>query len=336
MFDLFIDNLREEIRSDFVVSEKRKSIWNVEIGLLVKLDSVCKKYNLRYWLDGGSLLGAVRHHGFIPWDDDIDIVMPRKDYDKLSSIAKSEFCFPFFYQDIYAENNYPGIHAKLRDCRTTAIAKNWLFNDICQGIFIDIFPMDGVPQDRSEFDMLANIAYQKSKSIRFYYEYERILSLNPRIRKLLNSRKYKARKIVGDGKDYVRAFQEYENMFKVYDYDKSQQVGPIAFTLETKRQIAFDHKLYDETIFVNFESINVPIPVGFDSILKTYYGEDYFSPHKGSLFNTTFYFDPYSPYKKHIVQLRKEYSFINRCKKALFSFFKKECMSEYEKDLLIY
>ena len=91
MNEIFIGNMKEEVINGFIVSEKRKAIWNVELGLLKKLDEVCKKHSLRYWIECGTLLGAIRHQGFIPWDDDIDVVMPRKDYDKLYEISKEEF-----------------------------------------------------------------------------------------------------------------------------------------------------------------------------------------------------------------------------------------------------
>ena len=72
---------REEIRNGFLVTEKMKRIWYTEISLLQELDRVCKKYGLRYFAEYGTLLGAVRHKGFIPWDDDIDVAMFRDDYE---------------------------------------------------------------------------------------------------------------------------------------------------------------------------------------------------------------------------------------------------------------
>ena len=81
-------SLEKETKCNFEISKKRKQIWNIELDLLFKLDEVCKKYNLKYWLDGGSLLGAIRHKGFIPWDDDVDLVMLREDYDKLVNRMK--------------------------------------------------------------------------------------------------------------------------------------------------------------------------------------------------------------------------------------------------------
>lgn len=334
MDEILVGSLNEEIRNGFLVSEKRKAVWNVELCLLKRLDEVCKKYNLRYWLDGGSLLGAVRHKCFIPWDDDIDVVMPRKDYDKLSEISKLEFCYPYFYQDIYSENNYPGIHSKIRDCRTTAISKNWLFNDINQGIFIDIFPMDGVPDSKQEFDMLSKIAYKKAKTIRFYYEYERVLSLNLKVRKKLKERKVISRKSIGAGLDYVNAFREYENMFKQYDYETSKNVAPIAFTLETQRQVSIDHACYEDTLFWDFEKMLVPIPIGYDAILRTYYGSNYMIPKNCSIFNSTIYFDPFVAYKVHLEKLRKEYSLFNRYIKEFCSVINLNVTSEYECKLL--
>lgn len=336
MDEILVNSLKEETKCGFLISEKRKAIWNVQLGLLKKLGEVCKKNNLRYWIASGTLLGAIRHKGFIPWDDDIDVIMPRKDYDKLSEISKNEFCYPYFFQDIYSENNYPGIHSKVRDCRTTAISKNWLFNNINQGIFIDIFPLDGVPCTQQEYENLANIAYKKAKELRFYYEYEKILSLNPKVRKVLNERKKIARNAIGSCLDYVKAFREYENMFKKYDYETSKNIGPIAFSLETQWHVSFDREWFMNTVYLDFERLSVPAPAGYSAVLEAYYGHDYMTPKKCSMFYSTVYFDPFVPYKDHLEKIRKEYSFLNRCKKGIYSIFDKDISSEYELELLAY
>lgn len=78
---------REEVRSGFLVTEKRKKVWAIELEILDLFDKVCRKYGLKWYAYYGTLLGAVRHQGFIPWDDDIDVVMFRDDYEKLKLVA---------------------------------------------------------------------------------------------------------------------------------------------------------------------------------------------------------------------------------------------------------
>ena len=80
-------NLEKETRRGYVISAEMKKVWAVEIELLKKLLNVCENNHLRVWAEGGTLLGAVREKGYIPWDDDIDMAMPRKDYDILRNIA---------------------------------------------------------------------------------------------------------------------------------------------------------------------------------------------------------------------------------------------------------
>ena len=112
------DFFKEEVRNDYTVSPKMKKIWAVELDLLDQLDRVCQKYDIPWYLSGGSLLGAVRHHGYIPWDDDIDLMMYRKDFDRLCEVAEDEFAEPYFFQ---TEETDPGAmrgHAQLRNSST--------------------------------------------------------------------------------------------------------------------------------------------------------------------------------------------------------------------------
>ena len=84
------DLYHDELRDGFLVTFDRKKVWNVELNLVREFDRICKKYGLTYFMSYGTLLGAVRHQGFIPWDDDIDLMMPRPDYDRLKKVIVGE------------------------------------------------------------------------------------------------------------------------------------------------------------------------------------------------------------------------------------------------------
>lgn len=125
-----------------------RALRRIELELLAELRRVCEALGLRYYLTAGTLLGAVRHGGFIPWDDDIDVAMPRKDYDRLSREAAGLFGPEYFYQDYRSEPNFPYYFSKLRR-RGTAVAEPVLRAiRMEQGVYIDVFPLDRCPRGR--------------------------------------------------------------------------------------------------------------------------------------------------------------------------------------------
>lgn len=127
-----------EVRNDFYVSTKRKKVWAVELDILLQFDKVCKKHGLRYFLDGGTLLGAVRHKGFIPWDDDLDVIVSRDDYEKLMGLS-GEFSEPYFMQTPYTSPGSFYSFIKLRNSNTSAIDKPFVFQGFNMGMVIDVF-----------------------------------------------------------------------------------------------------------------------------------------------------------------------------------------------------
>ncbi|MDR2410347.1 MAG: LicD family protein, partial [Bacteroidales bacterium] len=155
--------LKEEVRDNYFVSSDMKKVWYIELDILKEFIKVCNKYNLRYFADGGTLLGAIRHKGFIPWDDDIDIAMLREDYDKLVKIGPKEFKHPYFFQTPYTDKYYYQGHAKIRNSNTTGISRHEFNKKFNRGIFIDIFPLDNIPDHNRHFII-------QQRQIRFFYK----------------------------------------------------------------------------------------------------------------------------------------------------------------------
>lgn len=127
------------------MDERLKKVQMVELEILLEVDRICKENGISYFLDFGTLLGAVRHQGFIPWDDDIDIGMPRDDYEKFIKIASSKLKKEYFLQNIESEKECPYLFSKIRKNNTVFLQSSMINLNINQGIFIDIFPYDYFP-----------------------------------------------------------------------------------------------------------------------------------------------------------------------------------------------
>ena len=125
-----------------------KEIQEIELELLIKFKTICERNNLRYSLGGGSLLGSIRHKGFIPWDDDIDVMMPRPDYEKFLTCSRnSDIPFKLITYDI--EKGYNGLFAKIWNPETVII-DDLMELDYEIGVNIDIFPIDGLGNNKQE------------------------------------------------------------------------------------------------------------------------------------------------------------------------------------------
>jgi len=136
------------------------------LEMLVEFDKICQKYELKYWLDSGTLLGAVRHDGFIPWDDDIDISMPVEDYRAFARIAKDELPKGMFLQNKLTDPTFPFDYLKIRSDKATIIEfhEEGKEVDYHQGVFVDIFPMFAINETK-----INHLFYQYSLSaIRFF------------------------------------------------------------------------------------------------------------------------------------------------------------------------
>lgn len=254
-------------KDGFFADEEIRKVWAVELDLLVQLDKMCKKHGLSYVAGAGTLLGAVRHKGFIPWDDDIDIYMLRPDYDKLMSLT-SEFKYPYFLQNTYTEKNLFRTHAQLRNSETTGYIKSDENRDINKGLFIDIFPLDGI-SDSGFKDRIQ--AFWNNVLVKLLRQYNYSCDLNKgKGFQLFKARLFKVFYLFVD-KKFI--FKLYEKNLKKYSVKGTKLWG--------NRTLVFDcpksrrpYKDWVNLMMVPFEFIKIPISKSYDSMLRQQY-KDY-------------------------------------------------------------
>lgn len=260
----------EEVRDGHLVSAEMKELWAVQLDLLNEFDRVCKKHHLKYILDFGTLLGAVRHNGYIPWDDDVDISMLREDYDKLMAVASAEFKEPYFIQNQYTDVDYDNCVTKLRRSDTTFLLKSKYKVKYNQGIFIDIFVFDNLPSDEKQ----VMLYHKKMVNESFYRIY--VLAHHPELHdgwKLpLKFIRYLCFKFC-----YGSVEEEYKKLEQqAKQYEAGKFVGNIMYLHPRCRP----RKWYEETIDIPYEMLMLPVSKDYDAMLRECYG-DYMIPVKG-------------------------------------------------------
>lgn len=276
---------QSEVRFGCEISERTKKIWAVELNLLEYFDDLCRKHNLRYFVEYGTLLGAVRHQGFIPWDDDIDVVMFRDDYEKFKIVAQDAVCSPYFFQNIYTDSMVLAF-SKIRDSRTTAIEFPDAPPSFHQGIFIDIFPLDYVPDGINMKPIIGEMQSEMWMSV-----------VNPQA---FMERIEQGRKPALDVSLFIELLKlpvcERMRMFEEFNISQFGKSGMVQYIIDFLwGHPGLPQEWYSDIVYLPFENLMVPAPAGYDNILKQHYG-DYMTPVQGESFHEGIFWDPDKPY----------------------------------------
>lgn len=252
--------LKEETICDYVVTNKMKKNWAVGLDLLVEFDKVCRKHNLKYFMAFGSLLGVVRHKGFIPWDDDVDVCMLRDDYDKLLQLSE-EFQHPYFLQVPSKDNGYYFSHTKLRNSNTSAVSLPFRYEKFNQGIALDIFVLDNCVKETAE-----DIWNQQN-------EINKANSAVMRASNLFPSESDKARIRQHEGVNPTDLINR-SNYLATCNSDKNTDIVICAsLTVYKHYKLMWKKSDLEELIEVNFYGHLLYIPKNYDAILSTTYGD---------------------------------------------------------------
>jgi lipopolysaccharide cholinephosphotransferase len=264
--------LEEEVKCGHTVTQKMKEIWAVELDLLAEFQRVCEKYHLKYYASGGTLLGAVRHQGFIPWDDDIDIEMFRDDYIKLCEIGPKEFKKPYVFQNEYTESGSLRGFSKLRNSRTTAMYPHEQRECYCgydKGIFIDIFPLDSILDNPTEQSK------KKKKADRWCKAYLSSIDIYYHRQQNKNS-------IIGKTKELLRPILYYPSKWsKTWLHRKYEEACSIGDEIPTEKVAIYciynqrtihQREDFEDSVMMDFEFMKISAPIHYDQNLTNAFG----------------------------------------------------------------
>ena len=294
---------------DYIVSEETKKLWAVELSLFEKLEEICKKWNLTYYAADGTLLGAARHKGFIPWDDDMDFWMLWPDYKKLMEVAPKECQFPFVFQGIYSDLYSMVVCSRLRRSDTTGFTK-WEHENIGPehdlGIFIDIFPLFYVPDSEEEREEQkekvmhlwrcihghdALVLQKKGKIIN-----EKYVDFIPDYLELCKEREIRD----VDNLDITWLKEEYLEACAGKE-TKTDVVGLTATRCHDLHQM-WDLEWFEHTVELPFENTTVNCAGEYEKVLEREYG-DWRTPVMGSSEHEMFAVDTDTPWKRYLENL---------------------------------
>ncbi len=263
---------------EYKLSDEQREKLHAELfEMMCDFKDICETNNLTFMLCGGTLLGAVRHGGVIPWDDDVDVMMPRADYEKLYSVFDGN---EKYYIDgpEKAECAHKMIKIMKRGTTYVEIGSDHPDYPAGKNLFIDIFPIDNMPKGKSKLRALRFYVAFHAASLIYENKYrspalEKLAKVDKEIKKYYRMRHNFARilRLFGSGKRYTK------KALKLADYKKTTGYLGIPLGIAYNRE-KFEARVLSEVSELDFCGVPFPVPTHYREYLENLYGPDYMSP----------------------------------------------------------
>jgi len=260
----FIKDLNnDEIRDGFLVMADRKKVWNRQLEICREVCRICRKHNIKCYAMSGTLLGAARHKGFIPWDDDMDIGILRPEYNRFYEIVEDELKGGLFEVRLKTSSAITVAHSQ-----TTALVRSDLTDRTgSKGLLIDVFSLDIAPDGTKDAFTAVNAINELMGTI---YNYPALVEHANKGRRTLND--WSVIEGLHAIQDRAKQF-EFLNTFAEGLFDWSTKVNWLEITCKDMQANSFPKEWFDETIYLPFELIELPAPAAYEKILTAFYGD---------------------------------------------------------------
>lgn len=266
-----------EIREGFYVQPLIKRAWAAQLEVLREIEIICKRHGIKYYAEWGTLLGAVRHKGYIPWDDDLDIGMMRRDFERFRHYAPGElpegYCFLDIKTEGFDEQLVRIVNSDKIDLNVKFLEK---FHDCPYAIGVDIFCMDNIPPNKEEEQIVLNLL-ASADSLGRQWDSTEI----PEEEKWDDLRQIE--ELTGFHFDKERPVKKQllqlsDKISAMYWDDKDSEEVSFLFLLVTRPHYRLPVSCFESLIDMPFENTMIPVPVGYDQVLKLRYGTNYIEP----------------------------------------------------------
>ncbi len=277
----FSDSFFEgEERSGFYVEPLMKRAWAAQLEVLEQVKVICKRHNIPYFTDFGTTLGAVRHKGYIPWDDDLDTTMLRNDLMKFIRIAKNELPKGYKVINCHDFEGHDQVICRVVNGFEIRVDDEFLkeFHGCPFAVGIDLFPLDNVPDDPEERELQKNLITIVKGALEAHMPGSEATDEEKEI--LLNNIRDVLGKTFDKNADMVQQIEVLlDALSAMYSEEKTECVGiPYRLTYLPESTVLRDRSWYSDTVELPFEITTVSAPIGYENYLRTEYGENYMTP----------------------------------------------------------